>query len=231
MDGIAWVTAASATFVATHLILSHPLRRPFVAAVGEGPFSGIYSVAALASFVWMILAFRAAPMSAFVWPVGDGLWAAVTLVMLVASILLMGSFIRNPAFPSGGAAAVLPTEARGVYAITRLPMLWSFALWGVCHIAIFPVGKNIVVASAIIALALIGGALQDQKKARLLPAVWPVWQSKTSYWPFAAIVAGRARLSALGWHAIGGGIVIWLVATWAHIPLSGWPAGIWRWLR
>ena len=27
-----------------------------------------------------------------------------------------------------------------------------------------------------------------------------------------------------------GGLVVWLVATWAHIPLSGWAAGIWRWL-
>jgi uncharacterized membrane protein len=230
MDGIAWVTAASATFVATHFILSHPLRRPLVTAIGEGPFSGVYSVVALACFVWIVLAFRATPTGAFVWPVGGGLWAVATLVMLLASILLMGSFIRNPAFPTGGAATVLPTEARGVYAITRLPMLWSFALWGVCHIAVFPVSKNIVVSSAIIVLALVGGALQDQKKARLLPDIWPVWQSRTSYWPFAAIVAGRARLSALGWHAIGGGLVIWLAATWAHIPLSGWAAGIWRWI-
>ena len=231
MDGIAWVTAASATFVATHFILSHPLRRPIVAAIGEGPFSGVYSLAALASFIWMIVAFRVAPAGAFLWPVGAGLWATVTLVMLLASILLMGSFIRNPAFPTGGAPTVLPAEVRGVYAITRLPMLWAFALWGASHVAVFPVSKNIVVSSAIMVLALVGGALQDQKKARLLPTVWPVWQSNTSYWPFAAIVAGRARLSALGWHAIGGGIVIWLAATWAHIPLSGWAAGIWRWIR
>jgi hypothetical protein len=27
-----------------------------------------------------------------------------------------------------------------------------------------------------------------------------------------------------------GGLIFWLAATWAHIPLGGWPAGIWRWL-
>jgi hypothetical protein len=31
-------------------------------------------------------------------------------------------------------------------------------------------------------------------------------------------------------HALGGGVVLRLAATWAHIPLAGWPASIWRWL-
>jgi hypothetical protein len=31
-------------------------------------------------------------------------------------------------------------------------------------------------------------------------------------------------------HALLGGLVVWLVATWAHIPLTGWHAGIWRWI-
>lgn len=39
----------------------------------------------------------------------------------------------------------------------------------------------------------------------------------------------RCRREA-GLHALAGGTVLWLVATWAHIPLTGWPAGIWRWL-
>jgi hypothetical protein len=31
-------------------------------------------------------------------------------------------------------------------------------------------------------------------------------------------------------QALAGGLVLWLAATWAHIPLTGWPVGIWRWL-
>jgi len=26
-----------------------------------------------------------------------------------------------------------------------------------------------------------------------------------------------------------GGLVVWLATSWAHIPLAGWAAGIWRW--
>jgi uncharacterized membrane protein len=110
-------------------------------------------------------------------------------------------------------------------------MFWAFALWGLCHIVVYPQVKNITVAVAIIVLALVGATLQDRKKARLERDLWPAWEAKTSFLPFAAIANGRARMSGFGLHTLLGGLVIWLAATWAHIPLSGWAAGIWRWLH
>jgi uncharacterized membrane protein len=230
MDALGWVIVAAAAFVGSHFILSHPLRKPIVDAVGATVFLGIYSVVAAATLGWLVVAYRAASAGAPLWPVGDGVWAAATVVMLLASILLMGSLVRNPALPNPGSPAPIPAEARGVYAITRHPMMWSFALWGLCHIAVYPLAANIVVAAAMIVLALAGAALQDRKKAVLQPDTWPAWQGKTSYWPFAAILSGKARLGGFGMHAWAGGLVVWLAATWAHIPLTGWPAGIWRWL-
>ena len=76
-----------------------------------------------------------------------------------------------------------------------------------------------------------GAALQDRKKERLQSETWRVWESRTSYVPFAAIASGRARAVGFGLHTLAGGTVIWLAATWAHLPLSGWAAGVWRWLR
>jgi len=151
--------------------------------------------------------------------------------MLLASILLMGSIVRNPALPNPGPPTAVPAEARGVYAVTRHPMMWSFALWGLCHIAVYPVAPNIIIAGAVIVLALAGAAGQDRKKEALQPGTWPVWESKTSYWPFAAIISGKAKLGGFGMHALAGGLVLWLVATWLHMPLAGWKAGIWRWFQ
>jgi uncharacterized membrane protein len=230
VEGLQSVTTAAAVFVGTHFLLSHPLRAPIVASIGSAAFLGVYSAVAIATFAWLIVAYRAAPATAPLWPVGDGLWAAATVVMLLASILLMGSIIRNPALPNPGAPPQIPSEARGVYAITRHPMMWSFALWGICHIAVYPVAANIVVAAAMIVLALVGAALQDRKKEALQPNTWLAWEGKTSYWPFAAIMSGKARLGGFGMHSLAGGLVLWLVATWAHRPLIGWAAGIWRWL-
>ena len=222
------VVAAALAFVGTHFLLSHPLRRPIVGAVGERGFLGIYSLVAAVTLGWLALAYRTAPPAVPLWPVGDILWAIGTLLMLAGAILFMGSLIRNPALPQAAAGSV--PEARGVFAITRHPMMWGFALWGVVHILVFPDPSNIVLALAIILLALVGAHLQDRKKERLQPDFWREWERRTSYWPFAAIAGGRARLGKIGMHALAGGTMVWLAATWAHIPLAGWPAGIWRWI-
>ena len=228
MDGVGWVAVGAVAFVGTHFLLSHPLRAPLVRAAGPGGFAGIYSVVAFLTLGMVGWAYPRADTGAPFWPVGDGLWALVSIVMLAASVLLMGSLIRNPALP--GPQRPVPDEARGVYAITRHPMLWSFTLWGVCHILVYPVAKNVIVAAAMATLSLVGAALQDRKKAALDPARWPLWQSRTSFWPFAAVAAGRARLRGFGAHTLAGGTLVWLAATWAHIPLAGWRAGVWRWI-
>jgi uncharacterized membrane protein len=171
------------------------------------------------------------PEQAGLWAVGEGLWALGTVVMLVASILFVGSLIGNPALPGPPTAAERPVPSpRGVFTITRHPMMWGFALWGLVHIAVQPTPANIVLASAIVVLALVGSALQDAKKAALDPGFWTEWTRRTSYWPFGAIAAGRVRLGGFRGHDIAGGVVIWLAATWAHIPLAAMPAGVWRWI-
>jgi uncharacterized membrane protein len=228
MSGIGSVSAAAVAFVGTHFLLSHPLRRPVVSLVGERVFLGIYSVVAIATILWLVAAFGRAPPTPPLWAVGEGLWTLVTVVMLLASILLMGSLIRNPAFP--GVRMSSAPEPRGVYAVTRHPMMWSFALWGLCHMAVFPVAANLVLSGTIAFLALVGAGLQDLKKKKLQPATWPAWEARTSYWPFGAILQGKARLGGFGWHALAGGFVVWLVATWAHIPVARVPAGIWHWI-
>ena len=230
MPTIGPVLAAATAFVGTHFLLSHPLRRPIVRATGEQVFLAIYSVVAAITLAWLVIAYRAAPTTPPLWAAGNVLWAIASAVMLLASVLLMGSLVGNPALPTGGAPPAAPAEARGVFAITRHPMMWAFALWGACHIAVYPVPKNIVVAAAVIVLALAGAAFQDDKKRSLQPETWPAWQARTSYWPFAAIIGGNTRLTGFGMHALAGGLVVWLVATWAHIPLAGWAAGIWRWV-
>ncbi len=222
------VVAAAIAFVGTHFLLSHPLRAPLVRAAGERGFLALYSLVAAVTLGWLALAYRAAPPATPLWPVGDLLWAIGTVVMLGGAILFMGSLVRNPAMPE--ARTEIVPEARGVFAITRHPMMWGFALWGAVHILVFPDPTNIVLSLAIIILALVGAHLQDRKKERLQPDFWRQWERRTSYWPFAAIAAGRARIGRIGMHALAGGTVVWLAATWAHIPLAGWAAGIWRWI-
>ncbi len=228
MDGTTMVAVAAASFVGSHFLLSHPLRAPLVKMLGNGGFTIVYALVAFATLGWTANAYKAAPITPMLWDVGDGMWAVASVIMLVASIMLVGSLIGNPALP--GPATKAPDKARGVFAITRHPMMWSFALWAFAHVLVFPVAANIALCAAIATLALVGAALQDAKKRVLVPELWHVWEKRSGYWPFAAIAAGKASFGGFRPHDLAGGVVMWLAATWAHIPMAGIAAGIWRWV-
>jgi len=229
MDGsLMALVAASAAFVGFHFLLSHPLRAGLVKALGNRGFLGVYSLVALVTFVWMVLAFRTSP-TADLPGSGDVGWMLATLLTLPALVLFLGSLRSNPAMPnvSGpdpGGKPMIPDRAIGVFTITRHPMMWGFALWALSHIALWWSTRTLVVAFAILVLALLGALAQDRKKARLVGSAWQSWEAQTSFWPrwMNLPKAGRTL-----WLAA---VALWLLATYAHIHAVGVPAGLWRWL-
>jgi uncharacterized membrane protein len=169
-------------FVGTHFLLSHPLRTPLVRAVGEGPFRGIYVLVSLATFAATVWFYRSIGREPPLWNgTGEAVWLVASLLMWFASILFVGSFVRNPAFP--GAAGPKGGPA-GVFRITRHPMMWSFALWAIVHLAVVAMPKALVLDGAILILALGGAAGQEAKKARLMGDAWHEWTAQTAFVPF-----------------------------------------------
>jgi uncharacterized membrane protein len=162
------LVAASLTFVGTHFALSHPLRAPLVGRFGAAGFQGLYSVIAVAVMAWMVLAFRAMPPAAPLWNgMSDALWIIASLLTLLASVLLVGSFFSNPALADPRAQAHAAKPVHGVFHVTRHPMMWAFALWAVSHALISPSPRSLVLTSAMAFLALVGAHLQDRKKQAL----------------------------------------------------------------
>ena len=226
MDPLVSLVAASLAFVGTHFALSHPLRAPLVGVLGENGFRGVYSLVALGTFVWAVTAFRAVgPGGAMLWNgMGEIPWIIATIVMLLASVLLAGSFVRNPALPDPRAARHAEAGPHGVFYMTRHPMMWSFALWAAMHVLLSPTPRQFVLAGAVGFLALVGAHMQDRKKEQLMGAAWEGWEAQTSYWP------RLGRIGKAGAAAWIGGLVIWLGATYGHIHANGVPAGMWRWV-
>ena len=225
-EQLAGLIAAALAFVGSHFALSHPLRAPLVRRLGAGAFQGVYSLVAVATFVWMVLAFRAAPLASG--PLWNGqndlIWVVASLLTLIAAVLLAGSLIGNPALPIPNAKALAKHHPHGVFHVTRHPMMWSFALWSAAHGLVSPSPRVLVLSGAIALLALAGSLLQDRKKELLMGRDWQQWERRTSYWPQ---LGGLAKAGLVPWL---GGLALWLVATWAHGGLIGLPAGIWRWL-
>jgi uncharacterized membrane protein len=210
---------ATLAFVGTHLLLSHPLRAALAARLGARGFLILYSLVALATFAWMILAYRQAGTAAPLWLAPYQWWPFASALMLFASILLVGSLVGNPAHPGAGRRAA--AAPRGVYAITRHPMNWSFILWAAVHISLAGDPRNLIAAGGILVLALAGSIGQDRKKERLLGEAWRDWEARTSFVPFAAALAGRVRWRDCipGAIALVGGAILWAAVTSYHAPL------------
>ena len=224
-QGLANLVAAAVAFVGTHFALSHPLRAPIVKAIGAIGFQIVYSLVAFATLGWMVLTYRALGPQMGLW---DGtqapLWALSSLLTLVAAVLFVGSLLGNPALPDPRAASLADKPVHGVFHVTRHPMMWGFALWALAHALISPSPRSLVLTGSIGFLALVGSHLQDRKKQALMGAAWAGWEAKTSYVPH---LGGLTKAGVVPWV---GGIVLWLVATYLHIPGNGMAAGIWRWM-
>lgn len=223
---------ALAAFLGTHFALSHPLRAPLVAKIGTAAFQLLYTIIAFVTLGWVYFAFIAAPRGPDAWPVGETLWIVATVLMLIASVMLAGSFIGNPALPAPGAKKLTEQRVRGVFAITRHPMMWSFALWALVHALIAPYPASFALTGAMGFLALAGSAGQDRKKKVLMGDAWADWSARTSFVPFGGQFAGRIPWSAAwpGRTALLGGVVIWLLATYLHTPLGSRVVGPWNWM-
>lgn len=232
MQPMSLLVTTCTLFVGTHLLLSHPLRDPIAGRMGERAFQAVYSVVAIATFILVVQAWRGMPPEPPLWPVDDPLWILASLLVLFASILFMGSLIGNPALPAPNAAAVAQGAPRGVFAITRHPMMWGFALWALAHALVMPTQGQIVLSASIAFLALVGSAGQDAKKARLMGDSWRHWAARTSFLPFARQIGGVTPWGDTlpRGHALLGGILLWLAATWAHGALGYMVAGVWRWI-
>lgn len=214
---------ASVSFVGTHFLMSHSMRKEMMRIFRRNGFLLVYSLVSLVTFGWMVFEFGRVSKGAPFWAAGDIIWAVATVIMLLASILFVGSFVRNPSLP-GMPDAMAAQKPSGVFRVTRHPMMWGFALWGMAHILVAPRTDNFIFSGAIIFLALVGAKAQEIKKARLVGVEWDAWLRQTSY----GLRLGQLGRAGQGpWSA---GLALWVAASWAHGYLGGFPAGVFRWV-
>jgi uncharacterized membrane protein len=233
MDGLTSLILAMASFVGSHLLLSHPLRGPIVGKIGEQAFLGVYSLVAAVTLGWIIYAGAHAPALPPLWVAPVGAWHGANLAMMLVAILLVGANIGNPASVDPTGNPKFPESPRGVFALTRHPLMWSIMLWALVHAALWPTPAMLVVIGGMGLLALVGALGQDAKKARIIGQPWRDWQGKTSFVPFGAQLSGRLGWGALmptGPAPVLGGLALWAVATGLHGLLGGPAVGPWMWL-
>jgi uncharacterized membrane protein len=211
------LVAATAAFLLTHFVSSTPLRGALVRAMGEWPYRGLYSLAALITLVWMASAYADAPRE-LLWT--GPRWLPV-VVMPFAFVLAVCGFARNPT--AVGAEKLLTSDdpARGMIRITRHPVMWAIMLWAGAHMIARGDVKSLVFFGGFLLLAAVGTLSMDARK-QSNPG-WPRFAAVTSHVPFAAILQRRNRLvwSEIGWL----GPLIGLIAFAALLAGHQWLFG------
>jgi uncharacterized membrane protein len=211
---------ASAVFLVTHFVPSTPLRGALVKAMGQWPYTGLYSLVAFATIGWMSWAYARAPVE----PMFAGLRILPAIAMPLAFILLAGGlFARNPTIVGADRLLKSPDPARGMIRVTRHPIMWGFLLWAVAHVLARGDLKSLIFFGSFALLAGGGTLLMDRRKQQSLGEDWQRFAAVTSNLPFAAIAQGRNRFDAkeIGWRNPAIGLALYLLFFWFHPALFG----------
>jgi uncharacterized membrane protein len=213
---------AAIFFTAIHLgIAGTRLRDRAIAATSSRGYSIAFSLASVIGLVWLVTAYKNAPYLA-TWGMLDG-WkpAAIALMLPATGLVAIGLTTPNPTSVAQEARAAQPPQ--GIVRVTRHPFLMGVALWALVHV----VGNGDVASLVFFAtwavIALAGAVSIDAKRRRLLGAAWDSFAAQTSIVPFAAIAAGRNRLS-LGeigaWRWIAS-LMVYALLLGGHLHIIG----------
>jgi uncharacterized membrane protein len=230
MDPVALIGFWAALFLITHLSISSAAIRPrLVAAVGQVPYRGIYSLISVATLVPLIVIFfhnkHAGPMLWNLRDVSPVRWLA-WLMMLAALILFVASLINpNPgAFGAPSSAG----KAHGVLKITRHPSFVALSMFGLAHMMMNGFAGDLIFFATFPALGILGGLHQDRRKLREIGDRYRAFMAETSFFPGAALLSGRQRWTAndTPWLTIAIGIAATaLLVTFHPVLFGGHPLG------
>lgn len=223
---ISSLALAVAVFVGGHFILSSlTVRRPLSEALGENLFRGLYSLVALASLVWVIAAYRAAPYREL-WSVGPQLLHVPLLLMPLSCVLVVaGLSTRSVTMVGGELMAGDPDPVSGITTITRHPFLWGIALWALSHLAANGDMAGLVLFGGMTLLSLGGMAHIDYRRSVTLGSNWGPIAMTTSAIPFLAALQGRRNIDwrGIGWSRLVAGLVLYILLPFLHPWIAGVP--------
>jgi uncharacterized membrane protein len=217
--------AAALVFLFSHLGLSSaPARRLLMSWFGEGGFRALYSTVALVALVWLGLAYRDAP-GLELWPALGWTRLVPVFVMPIAAILFVCA-VTTPNPTLVGSERWIDSSAnpiRGIFRITRHPMLWSFAIWSAAHMLANGDAASLVFFGSFFLLSLIGMKHIDVRRAGQSGAVWGPIAMTSSIFPFAAILSRRTRFDwqGIGWLRLAGGIAFYFGLLFLHPVVFG----------
>lgn len=195
MGVVAGMLALWVAFAASHMALSSLRLRPrLVERLGDRGFQAVYSVIALALFVpLMMLYFDNPHAGPQLWYLGGGpLVRGVMYALMAVALALVVGGATSPS-----PASFLPGkgEVKGLFRITRHPLLMGFALFGAAHLLSARVNLGeLVFFGGFVVFSGVGCWHQDQRKLATQGETFRSFYEQTPFIPFSGPGALRGLM-------------------------------------
>jgi uncharacterized membrane protein len=224
--GLFSLVIAALAFCGSHIVLSSTwLRGSLRDQLGERGFLAVYSLIAVVTFAWLLMAYSHAP-TVPLWPRQRWMALVPVVIMPIATILLIAGYTTpNPTTVGMERFARADDPAPGILRVTRHPVMWAIGLWAISHLLANGDLRSLLFFGAFGALSLGGTVLIDRKKQLALGSHWGRLAEVTSNVPFAALVAGRTRLRGrdISLLRIIAGLLLYAVLYNGHFIIAGVP--------
>ncbi len=214
---------AALAFIGIHLGVSGTQARDrMVASIGLRPYMVAFSLASVATIVWLVSAYKAADYV----PTWGQLewWKLFQLVLMLPAFLLVVIGLATPNPTSVAQEGLVARPPQGIVRITRHPFLVGVFIWAAVHLIGNGDVASLLFFAALAIVAAAGTVSIDAKRRRALGAsAWDAFARQTSIVPFAAILQGRSTVSAreLGWWRPAAGVAAYVLMLGGHSHLVG----------
>ena len=218
------LTIAALFLLGTHFGIAAPsLRADLTSRVGERAYRLLYSLVAVVALVWLVTAWRDAPLVPL-WPSGAVVrHLALALMPLAFLLVVCAVTAANPTVLGQQPDPDAASPAVGIIRVTRHPFMWGVALWAALHLLANGDAASVLFFASFIVLAVVGARRIDARRTRENAAGWGVFLQVTSNLPFAAIIERRQRLvtSEIGLWRAALALGLYVVFLWLHPWLFG----------
>jgi uncharacterized membrane protein len=227
MEPIALIVVCWLLFGGTHVgLATGPVRTALVARLGDGGFRLLYFAIAAVAFTVLV---RTYALHAHEGPLGFGGFVGPTLRLVLWAIaglgatLMVAGLVAYPESPMELATRGVPPPTRLAH-ITRHAFFVGLAIVASVHVVLATHLTGTVFFAGLVLLDVVGAWHQDRKLLATKGDAYAAYCRETSIVPFAAIVAGRARMTARDVPVIplAIGVVGAAAIRWVHPHLFAW---------
>ena len=210
---------AALFFIISHIgLATEPMRGILIKAFGRTFYFFLFSIVSIVALVWLMIAFAGAPYAQIWSPPGELRYVPLAIMPFACLFFVAGISTSHATVLSDGKLSKSAIETLGILRITRHPLMWAFALWGLSHMAANGNQADLILFGTVTILALVGMVRLDSKHKKTQGARFEALAATTSLIPFAAILSGRNKLALkeIGVWEIAGALALYAALILSH---------------